>query len=265
MEMLTQVQNSVRFLHWHPIAWPPTDSSLPALFLTTWHMVFAALMTQGLARFTNKLDSRHKVPMTPSVYMKAIVPIGVMFSLSLIFGNIAYVYLSVSFIQMLKATNAVATLLATWIFGLAPPDMKKLANVSLIVIGIAIASFGEIKFDLVGFVVQAVGIVCEATRLVMVQRLLSSAEFKMDPMVSLYYFAPACAVINGVFTLFFEAPKMSMADIYTLGIGTLVANAFVAFALNVAVVLLVRPIPPLTPLLLLLMVLHRSAKPPPSS
>lgn len=228
-------------------------------------MVFAALMTQGLARFTNKLDSRHKVPMTPSVYMKAIVPIGVMFSLSLIFGNIAYVYLSVSFIQMLKATNAVATLLATWIFGLAPPDMKKLANVSLIVIGIAIASFGEIKFDLVGFVVQAVGIVCEATRLVMVQRLLSSAEFKMDPMVSLYYFAPACAVINGVFTLFFEAPKMSMADIYTLGIGTLVANAFVAFALNVAVVLLVRPIPPLTPLLLLLMVLHRSAKPPPSS
>jgi hypothetical protein len=74
----------------------------------------------------------------------------------------------------------------------------------------------------------------------MVQRLLSSAEFKMDPMVSLYYFAPACAVINGVFTLFVEAPKMSMQDIYTLGVGTLVANAFVAFGLNVAVVLLVR-------------------------
>ena len=29
----------------------------------------------------------------------------------------------------------------------------------------------------------------------------------MDPMVSLYYFAPACAVINGVFTLVVEAPK----------------------------------------------------------
>lgn len=32
----------------------------------------------------------------------AIVPIGVMFSFSLIFGNVAYMYLSVSFIQMLK-------------------------------------------------------------------------------------------------------------------------------------------------------------------
>ena len=73
----------------------------------------------------------------------------------------------------------------------------------------------------------------------MVQRLLSSAEFKMDPMVSLYYFAPACAVINGVFTLFVEIPKMSMTDIYNLGISTLVANAFIAFLLNVAVVLLV--------------------------
>ena len=69
----------------------------------------------------------------------------------------------------------------------------------------------------------------------------------MDPMVSLYYFAPACAVINGVFTLFVEVPKMTMGDIYGLGIGTLVANAFVAFLLNVAVVLLVRiPLPVLT-------------------
>lgn len=88
-------------------------------------------------------------------------------------------------------------------------------------------------------IVQAAGIVFEATRLVMVQRLLSSADFKMDPMVSLYYFAPACAVINGVIALFIEIPKMSMTDIYGLGVSTLLANAFVAFLLNVAVVLLV--------------------------
>lgn len=73
----------------------------------------------------------------------------------------------------------------------------------------------------------------------MVQRLLSSAQFKMDPMVSLYYFAPACAVINGVFTLFVEIPKMSMSDVYNLGISTLILNAFIAFLLNVSVVLLV--------------------------
>ena len=74
----------------------------------------------------------------------------------------------------------------------------------------------------------------------MVQRLLSSADFKMDPMVSLYYFAPACAAINGAFTLFFELPTLTMADIYHVGLITLLINALVAFGLNVAVVLLVN-------------------------
>lgn len=73
----------------------------------------------------------------------------------------------------------------------------------------------------------------------MVQRLLSGADFKMDPMVSLYYFAPACAAINGVFTIFFELPTLTMADINHVGMGVLLLNALVAFGLNVAVVLLV--------------------------
>jgi hypothetical protein len=209
------------------------------LFLTTWHMVFATAMTQGLAKFTTILDSRHKVPMTPSTYARAIVPIGIMFSLSLICGNLAYLYLSVSFIQMLKATNAVVTLFATWAFGIAPANFKTLGNVAIIVIGVVIASFGEIKFDMLGFLIQCGGIIFEALRLVMVQRLLSSAEFKMDPLVSLYYYAPACAVTNGIVTLFTDVPRMTMNDIYSLGIMTLIANALVAFLLNASVVLLI--------------------------
>ncbi|KAH8424413.1 uncharacterized protein LDX57_002164 [Aspergillus melleus] len=209
------------------------------LFLTSWHMTFATVMTQILAHFTDKLDSRHKVPMTPVTYTKAIVPIGIMFSLSLICGNLAYLYLSVSFIQMLKATNAVATLLATWAFGIAPANMRTLGNVMFIVVGVVIASFGEIKFDTVGFLIQIGGIIFEALRLVMVQRLLSSSEFKMDPLVSLYYFAPACAVTNGIVTYFYELPRLTMGDINNLGISTLVANALVAFLLNVSVVLLI--------------------------
>lgn len=50
-----------------------------------------------------------------------------------------------------QATNAVVTLFATWAFGIAPPNMKVLGNVGIIVLGVVIASFGEIKFDLVGF------------------------------------------------------------------------------------------------------------------
>ncbi|PSR81076.1 triose-phosphate transporter family-domain-containing protein [Coniella lustricola] len=209
------------------------------LFLTTWHQVFGTIMTQCMARFTKTLDSRHRVPMTKETYLRAIVPIGLMFSLTLISGNLAYLTLSVSFIQMLKATTAVAVLLATWAFAIAPPNMKVLGNISIIVVGVVIASLGEIKFEIWGFVYQIGGIVTEALRLVMVQRLLSSGDFKMDPLVSLYYYAPACAVINTVFTLFIEGPRITMASVQSLGFGVLLANGLVAFFLNVSSVLLI--------------------------
>ena len=61
-----------------------------------------------------------------------------------------------------------------------------------------IATYGEIAFVLIGFLYQAGGLVFEAIRLTLVERLLSSAEFKMDPLVSLYYFAPVCAIMNGI-------------------------------------------------------------------
>lgn len=133
----------------------------------------------------------------------------------------------------------VAVLLVSWALKVKEPDMKLLYNVSFIVIGVTIATFGEIHFVLTGFLFQLAGIVFEATRLVMVERLLSSAEYKMDPLVSLYYFAPICAIMNGMVALVFEVPHLHLADIYRVGILTLLANASVAFLLNVSVVFLV--------------------------
>jgi hypothetical protein len=112
-------------------------------------------------------------------------------------------------------------------------DLKKLGNVALIVIGVAIASFGEIDFVLIGFLYQLGGI-C------LVQKLLNGDEFKMNPLVSLYYFAPVCAAMNVVIALVWEVPKCTMAEVYSVGLWVFLANAGVAFALNVSVVFLVR-------------------------
>ena len=68
-------------------------------------MAFATFMTQLLARTTTLLDGRKNVKMTGRVFVRAILPIGFFFSLSLICGNKAYLYLSVAFIQMLKVGN----------------------------------------------------------------------------------------------------------------------------------------------------------------
>lgn len=70
--------------------------------LTCWHLFFATLMTQLLARTTKLLDGRGNVKMMPMLYYRAVVPIGVLYSLSLVCSNLPYLYLSVAFIQMLK-------------------------------------------------------------------------------------------------------------------------------------------------------------------
>ena len=123
--------------------------------------------------------------------------------------------------------------------GIHKADLKVLFNVSFIVLGVIIASIGEIKFVLIGVLFQLGGILFEAVRLVMVERLLSSAEYKMDPLVSLYYFAPVCAIMNFCTALVFEIPRIQMDELYHVGLWTLLANAMVAFALNVSVVFLV--------------------------
>jgi hypothetical protein len=55
-----------------------------------------------LQRTTNLLDGAKDVQMTRDVFVRAILPIGFLFSGSLILSNKAYLYLSVSYIQMLK-------------------------------------------------------------------------------------------------------------------------------------------------------------------
>ena len=62
-------------------------------------------MTQVLARATTLLDDRKKVKMTGKIYLRAIVPIGMFNSVSLVCNNLPYLTLSVAFIQMLKVSH----------------------------------------------------------------------------------------------------------------------------------------------------------------
>ncbi|KAK1687869.1 triose-phosphate transporter [Colletotrichum godetiae] len=211
------------------------------VILTFWHLVFSTLATQVLARFTSLLDGRHKVKMTGRVYLRAIMPIGVLYSGSLVCSNLVYLYLSVSFIQMLKAAAPVAVLFTSWVWGVADPSMKTFYNILLIVGGVGLASFGEIEFSWIGFIFQMGGIIFEAIRLVMIQVLLKGDENaqKMDPLVSLYYYAPVCAVMNFFVAWFSEFSKFNVEDFNKVGFTMLLLNASVAFALNISSVFLI--------------------------
>ena len=152
-----------------------------------------------------------------------------------------YLYLSVAFIQMLKATGPVATLFFSWVWGVANPSLSNIANIALIVAGVGLTSVGELKFSWVGFALQMGGIVFEAMRLVMTQVMLTGEGLKMDPLVGLYYYAPVCAVLNIIVALVVEGPYFDFNDLARTSWTMLFLNAFVAFMLHITSVCLVSP------------------------
>lgn len=209
------------------------------IILTTWHMIFSALATRILAKTTNLMNGLQTLNITWEIYLKAIMPIGLLFSASLVLCNYAYLYLSVAFIQMIKATTPVVVLLIGWWFQTERPNRLLLVNVLIIVTGVVVACYGEIEFVLIGFIFQALGVIVEAMRLVMVQQLLNSKSLKMDPLCSLYYFAPVCGVFNFIAFFFFEYSKIEIEDFVNVGALHFLLNALCAFGLNVSVVFLI--------------------------
>lgn len=73
--------------------------------LTMIHMAFCSSIAYLLVRVFRVVEP---VSMSRDLYLRSVVPIGALYSLSLWFSNSAYIYLSVSFIQMLKALMPVA-------------------------------------------------------------------------------------------------------------------------------------------------------------
>lgn len=225
MSMATILYN--KYLYTGTFAYPLT--------LTSIHMSFATLATQ-LLRLIGKLP----VPeLGWSFYVRNVVPIGVLFALSLGFSNLAAVRLSVSFIQMIKALTPLLALAISVAMRLEKATPTLIAVVSVMCVGVTIASYGEIEFDALGLVFQLTSITAEAARLVATQSLLQAHLPKSNPLVSISLFAP-CSLIFLLPVALYKEPAALAALGSGSGTGVVVlGNTLTAFTLNIAVVILV--------------------------
>jgi drug/metabolite transporter (DMT)-like permease len=208
------------------------------MFLTTWHMCLATVLTQIMSRTTNMLPGVREKKVDLEVVKTKILPVSICFAVSLVLSNKSYIYLSVSYIQMLKAFTPVAVLVFSFFSGLEKTSRMELYIVSIICCGVALTSVGETFFSWLGFTFQACAILAESTRLVLTNILLK--QLKLDPLSSLYYIAPLCAVFIGTAMLIFEVQDLPYERMYSSEfMWTMLINGIVAFTLNVAVVLLI--------------------------
>jgi len=205
------------------------------------HMVFCATLAALLVRVLRVVDVPASPPMTPRLYAASVVPIGALYALSLWFSNSAYIYLSVSFIQMLKALMPVAVYSLAVAFRTDSFRRASMLNMLGISAGVAVAAYGEARFDAFGVALQLAAVAAEATRLVLIQILLTSRGMSLNPITSLYYIAPCCLLFLTVPWYAVELPRLRAAaaglarpDVFVFG-----TNSLCAFALNLAVFLLV--------------------------
>ncbi|BGO91694.1 hypothetical protein NBRC10512_008142 [Rhodotorula toruloides] len=198
---------------------------------------------------------RKSVEMDWDTWRRQILPIALLFSLSLVLSNAAYLYCSVAFIHILKSFAPVAILLAAFAFRTKAVSLRLFGIVVMISAGVGIASYGEVDFSLIGFSIQMVAIAIEATRVTLIQILLNPSSAAttaspdsrppapaiaagMSPLKSLYFFAPAGLAINIFFLLVLEGLPAIRA-IHKLGAWTILSNASLTFALNLSAVMLI--------------------------
>nr|AAL59022.1 hypothetical protein [Oryza sativa Japonica Group] len=136
----------------------PTMYNWPfPISLTMVHMVFCASLAVVLVRVLRVVAEPTSPPMTPSLYAASVVPIG-------------------------RALRAVAlALMPVVVYCLAIAfrtdsfHHASMLNMLGISAGIAVAAYGEARFDAFGVMLQLVAVTAEATRLVLIQILLTGA------------------------------------------------------------------------------------------
>jgi len=206
------------------------------------HMGVATLVTQVLQK-CGQLDSVQERKVSFQIYTQQIMPIALLFSVTLICGNQSYIYLSISFVQMLKACTPICVLLLSIMMGLEQASKVQLGLVGALSLGVVISTAGEQHFNATGFAYEIVSIIAEALRLTLSDRLLKS--LKLDAVSMLYYVAPLgfVGIMIGFVLLempaFMEDNAMAKLDSDPMLPGMMLVSSVVAFACNLASVQLI--------------------------
>jgi len=136
-----------------------------------------------------------------------IVLLSVFVTSSVVSGMAAYLYLSISFIQMLKATTPVMTMGFLLAFNMLTFKCAQVGSTLTIVIGAIISSRGEIGLSTIGVMIMLVSCLSEALRCVLTQALLKGT--KLSIMEGLYLMSPPCAAATLISVGVFETEALS--------------------------------------------------------
>lgn len=207
-------------------------------FLTMWHMIFATVVTQVLSRTTTMLPAVKENRVSYNEYLRKFIPMSLLYAISLVLGNSAYKFISVAYIQMLKSSSPVIVLLLAICAGREKPSLVQLLITFTISLGVILATVGELKFNLLGFMIQFSAVFCECSRSLIMDLLL--ANKKIDSLSMLYYMAPFSSLTLAIGFLYMESAQLLEAKFTPNLLVALFLNGCLSFSLNIAVIMVIN-------------------------
>lgn len=221
----------------HPMRFPFPVS------LTCWHMAVSAAI--GAVAVKSGVAANQQLSW--KTWAKICLPVGALSAAALFFGNMAFMYLTVSFMQMLKANMPVIIFIVGCLFSTEVFTFASFGIMVVISAGVAMASYGELNFATSGVLCMFSAMLCEAVRLTLVQTLLQRQDLQLTPLSTLYYIMPISTAC--LLPIAFIAEAQGLKECVWLeyhSIPMLLINAGGAVALNLSIYIVVGTMSALT-------------------
>mmetsp|Transcript_21739 Transcript_21739/g.37228 ORF Transcript_21739/g.37228 Transcript_21739/m.37228 type:complete len:405 (+) Transcript_21739:3-1217(+) len=221
-----------------------------AVPLVMCHMCFSSIMSLGLYLtfpflFPSRSDPEKKVPMDRNM-LKGVLPIAFLFSMQLVGSNAAYLHSTVGFLQMMKESQLLFVYIFSVFLAVEVLTLRSCTLICWILAATTLTVQGELNFSFTGFALQGSCVVVESFRLVLQGLMLAPGGRKLDPLTYVMLVSPLCFGFLTGFLLFlnYVMPMQILATPSWHHIATwwpmLLANACLAFVLNVAIALFVK-------------------------
>jgi hypothetical protein len=182
------------------------------IFVSSCGTMFAFALSTILVH--GKFVSVSEPKMTFKEWFKVCVPVGFFSSITLACANIVYVYLSLSFVQMLKAFVPVVTYITHVFVGTDKYNSDFTVSLLAMVLGGMMCMNVSGKATVIGVCVMFGSHFAEAFRTVGAQWLLVNRKFGV--IESMYYFAPATVVFFIPLVVYFEGSSLQAPGISSI-------------------------------------------------
>ena len=123
-------------------------------------------------------------------------------------------------------------------FGTESYSPKAAAKVLIVGLGVVIASYGDVRANLLGVGLQVGAIVADAVRCTLLQLMMQGADVKLTPVGTLYHVAPLAAAALALPALLFEGRALA-AHARPIPYAWLAGSCLAASSLNLVVFTLI--------------------------